>query len=312
MIVGAVDIGGTKIATGLMDESGRLIDSTQMPTRAELGVGSAVERITASLRSMQDRHQVSIGGIGIGCTGPVDAFTGELGDIDFLPGWQGKELIEGLTAAFQVPAALENDADAAALAECNWGSGRGSGVFLYVTISTGIGIGIVINGRLFRGTGGAHPEIGHQVIDPDGPLCFCGAHGCWESLASGPALARYYNSLVMNKKTEPLDARAVCELAAQGDRTAGQAVAHHARYLAIGMANLVTVFAPDQIALGGGLMNAWALFEPTVRETIRSSCGLVPHQRTKLGLASLGPNIALLGAGQVWFHRQLDPQSSHD
>lgn len=304
MVVGAVDIGGTKIAVGLVDKNGSLIDSHEMPTRPELGVRSAVERITAALKTMQTAQQIPLEGIGIGCTGPVDPVTRELGIIDFLPGWQGSGLVEGLEDALKLPAALENDADAAALAECHWGSGKDCEVFLYVTISTGIGIGIVINGRLFRGAGGTHPEIGHHVIDPAGPLCCCGANGCWESLASGPALARYYTAL-NPAAIDPagMDARKVCQRAMEGEQEAIQAVAHHARYLGIGLANLVTIFTPDRIALGGGLMKAWPLFEPTVKETIRSTCGYVPHERTKIELASLGPQIALLGAGRVWFYQ---------
>jgi glucokinase len=305
MIVGAVDIGGTKIAVGLVNESGELIAKKVMQTAAAQGVLYSIERISQSFRSMTQQQNVVIDGIGIACTGPVDSLTGELSPNSFLPGWEGRGLIQGLAGEFHLPLAMENDADAAALAESRWGAGKGCQNFLYLTVSTGIGSGLILNGHLYRGVDGAHPEMGHQTIDPSGPKCFCGSHGCWEILASGPAMQKWYGSQisVSSSFNEPLDTRQICELARKGDPTAILAVEHEAYYLGLGLANLITLFTPNRIALGGGVMKSWDLFESRVRQIIQSNCGLVPFEKTKIAFASLGPDVNLLGAGQAWFHR---------
>ena len=305
MIIGAVDIGGTKISVGLVNENGRLLDKRVMPTDPENGVPGAIQRILKNLELMTAVTGASLNGIGIGCTGPVDPQTGSLAVNSFLPGWEGMGLVEGLEKALIMPLAMENDADAAALAEGRWGQGKNCHCFMYVTISTGIGGGMLVDGRLYRGAGGAHPEIGHHVIDPSGPACGCGFHGCWESLASGPALAKWYLDQLPASQTRPvdLDARQVCLRAEAGDALARRAVERTGKYIGMGLANLITLFTPDRISMGGGLVNSWQLFEPIVRKIIQNSCGLVPVERTLIAPASLGPDTALLGAAQAWFHR---------
>jgi glucokinase len=187
-LIGAIDIGGTKIAVGVVDGDGRIIDRAECPTAPERGSPDGLRRMTAMLRQTAARTGAELHGIGIGCTGPVDPFTGVLGTVDLLPGWQGGAIVAGLSEAFHVPVAMENDADAAGLAEAVWGAGRGKRRFLYVTVGTGIGVAIILDGALYRGVDGSHPEIGHQVIDASGSPCYCGARGCWEILASGPAM----------------------------------------------------------------------------------------------------------------------------
>jgi glucokinase len=304
-MIGAVDIGGTKIAAGMVDENGTILCRVEAPTEPELGFEQALSRIAAMLREASRRAGVPICGIGIGCTGPIDPFTGVVGKVDFLPGWEGGNLAEGLGRAFRVPVAVENDADAAALGEAGWGSGRGKKHFIYVTISTGIGGGIILDGKLYRGVDGAHPEIGHHVIDPAGPLCFCGAHGCWERLAAGPAMVEWLKSQIppQMRPSAPLDAKEICDRAACGDELCGKAVDREASYLGLGLANLITLFTPDAIALGGGVMKSAHLFLQRAREVIRQNCGLVPFEKTEILLASLGPDTALAGAARAWFHR---------
>jgi glucokinase len=224
-----------------------------------------------------------------------------LGDIPFLPGWQGPYLVQALEGIYDIPAKMENDADSAALAEGVWGSGKGSRVFIYVTVSTGIGSGMLIDGRLYRGAGGAHPEIGHHVLDPGGPACSCGSRGCWESLASGPALADWYKARLPGGAPRRVDAREVCRLAKAGDPLAQEAVARTARYIGMGLGNLINFYTPDRIALGGGLMNAWPLFEPVAQSIIPQVCTLVPYAATTIAPASLGPETPLLGAAQAFF-----------
>ena len=304
-MIGAVDIGGTKIAAGMVDGKGGILCRLESPTEPERGFDHALARISSMLREASGRVDAPVTGIGIGCTGPIDPFTGVVGKVDFLPGWEGGNLAEGLGREFKVPVALENDADAAALGEAGWGSGRGKQNFIYVTISTGIGGGIILDGKLYRGVDGAHPEIGHHVIDATGPLCFCGAHGCWERLASGPAMVDWFTSQLSAQEKLPaiLDAREICERAVRGDELCRKAVEREAFYLGLGLANLVTLFTPDAIALGGGVMKSAHLFLDPAREVVRQNCGLVPFEKTELLLASLGPDTALAGAARAWFHR---------
>ena len=190
-MIGAIDIGGTKFAMGIVSETGEeVIARTEIPSNPELGVEAGISKIIKTLRTLTLQADEALQGIGIGCTGPVYPFTGELGRIEFLPGWEGVNLVQKIQDVFDVSVAIENDADAAALGEYICGAGKGTDNFIYLTVSTGIGGGVIINKNLYRGAAGSHPEIGHHVIDPTGPKCFCGARGCWESLASGPALAR--------------------------------------------------------------------------------------------------------------------------
>ena len=218
--IGAVDIGGTKIAVGIVTDEGKVLTSDECPTAQELGFGSAVDRIALMLRNCAERANAIIHGIGIGCTGPVYPRTGEIGDVEFLKTWKGANLVDALEARFGVKAALENDADAATLGEAFWGAGQGKEVVLFVTVGTGIGVGIVLNGELYRGVDGSHPEIGHQVIDASGPQCYCGARGCWEALAAGPAMTAWMNEHGIETG---LSAKTICEMAVAGNALAQRA-----------------------------------------------------------------------------------------
>jgi glucokinase-like ROK family protein len=302
-VIGAVDIGGTKIAVGVVDESGHLLARSECPTEAERGLADGLKRITEMLRQAATQASGSLQGIGIGCTGPVNPTLGTIGNVEFLPGWESASLVGRLSQTLGVPAAIENDADAAALGEWAWGAGRGTNTFLLVTIGTGIGVGVIIDGKLYRGAGGAHAELGHHVIDPSGPGCFCGAHGCWESLACGPAMEHWAQA--NHPQGKRLSARELCSLAEQRDAHAQAAVQRTARYLGLGIANLVTLFTPEMIALGGGLMQSHHLFLPTIREMVRTNCGLVPHERVQIVPAALGADVGLVGAARVWLSRAI-------
>ncbi|MGD0580410.1 MAG: ROK family protein [Bryobacteraceae bacterium] len=307
--IGAIDVGGTKIAVGVVDADGRILARGEGPTAPEEGYAAALERIEAMLRRAFEESGRNIEGIGIGSTGPIDPETGVYGEVGTLPGWQGSPLAADLERAFGVPVRVENDADAAALGEAAWGAGRGRKSLLYITVSTGIGVGVLLGGRVYRGAGGAHPEIGHQVVDASGPTCYCRANGCWESLASGPAMEAWMEASMRAKgaaarsPAEPLTARRICELARQGDALARQAVERGAHYLGLGLANLVTVFCPETIALGGGLMRSADLLLPGALGVVREICTQVPAERTSIVLASLGQDVGLLGAACVWRYR---------
>jgi glucokinase len=304
-VTGAVDIGGTTIAVGAVDASGKVLAKREFPTRAQEGFDAAMGRVTAMLESVRRDVRADLSGIGIGCTGPVDPLTGVIGNVDFLPGWQGCNPVDHLAVQSGLTAAMENDADAAALAEFQWGAGRGRHSMICVTVGTGIGGGIVLNGTLYRGVGGAHPEIGHHVIDDSGPQCFCGARGCWESLAGGPAIASHalLHAPPDYPHREQLTASLVCDLARAGDASARREIAREGHYLGIGIANLITLYAPEVVVLTGGVMKSADLFLPAIQEVVRRNCGLVPAAQVAILPSALGEDAPLIGAGVVWRHR---------
>jgi glucokinase len=301
-VIGAVDIGGTKIAVGIVDDSGAVLAKLESPTQGERGYADGLARITSMLREAARKAGVEISGIGIGSTGWVYPFTGEFGDVDFLPTWKGCNPVKDLERAFDVRVALENDGDAAALGEAAWGAGRGKRRLIYITVGTGIGGGIILDGQLYRGVDRSHPEIGHHVIDASGPACTCGFRGCWEALATGPAMATWYKSSAGGNGAN-LGAKEVFQLAREGDACARSAVERETYYLALGLANLIALFVPDMIVLGGSVMKSIALED--VRKVIAQGCRFVPWEKTQLALASLGEDANLIGAARVWHHRYL-------
>lgn len=303
-MIAGVDIGGTKIAVGLVDDKGQVLTRMQTPTDADK-YSNGLDAIVEMLHQVETQTTTKIRGIGIGATGPVDPIRGEFGDVDFLPGWRGKNLVKDLAQRFGVQVAMENDGDAAALAEAGWGAGRNRSRLIYITVGTGIGGGIIIDGKLYRGVDGAHPEVGHQVLDPSGPECSCGFRGCWESLAAGPAMVAW-----MERHAPPgylhlhgITAKRICELAQQGDELAQQAVEHESYYLGLGLANLISMFTPDAIVLSGSVMKSASLFMDRIHEVIRKGCRFVPAEKTELTLASLGEDTNLIGAARVWHYR---------
>lgn len=303
-MIGAVDIGGTKIAVGIVNDSGKVLVRAQAPTDPN-NYAAGMDAIAHMLHEASENTGQPITGIGVGSTGPVDPIRGEFGDVDFLPGWRGKNPVRDLGKMFQVRTALENDGDAAALAEAGWGAGRNRRRLIYITVGTGIGGGIILDGKLYRGVDGAHPEVGHQVLDPAGPECSCGFRGCWESLAAGPAMAAWIESHApaAYPHRQGITAQRICELAEQGDAIALKGVEHEAFYLGLGLANLMNLFTPDAIVLSGSVMKSAPLFLDRIREVIRGGCRFIPAEKTELTLASLGDDTNLIGAARVWHYR---------
>jgi glucokinase len=312
-LIGAVDIGGTKIAVGIVADTGEVLARLSCPTDASRGYANALNNIKKMLEMTAATASAQVSGIGIGSTGPVDPITGEFGAVDFFPNWKGENLVKDLAGFFRVKVAMENDADAATLGEASWGAGKDKKRLIYVTVGTGIGTGFIVDGNLYRGVDYSHPEMGHHLIDPSGPPCNCGFRGCWESLAAGPAMTAWM------KKEAPanylhradLSAKRICELAEAGDELAMRAVEREAHYLGLGLANLVTMFTPDAIVLGGSIMKSAPLFFETIRKIIRQSCRFVPFDKTEVTLASLGEDANLIGAARVWHHRFTSKGEQH-
>ena len=312
-MIGAVDIGGTKIAVGMVDDEGRVLARLECPTDVDRGYAHALANIRNMLEGTARRANTHISGIGIGSTGPVDPLTGEFGEVNFFPAWKGENPVRDLAKSFQVKVAMENDADAAALGEAGWGAGRNKPRLLYVTVGTGIGTGLLVDGQLYRGVDGSHPEVGHHLIDPSGPRCDCGFHGCWESLAAGPAMTAWMEKEAPSNylHRDDLSAKRIFELATAGDEWGRRAVDREIRYLGLGLANLVTLFTPDAIVLGGSVMKSASLYLEGVRKIIGECCRLVPSEKVELTLASLGEDANLIGAARVWHHRFAHEGAQH-
>jgi glucokinase len=303
-IIGAIDIGGTKIAAGAIREDGVILERRECATLPERGFSFAMHRTRAMLHEIASTAGVRFDGIGIASPGPLDPFTGILEGIGTLPGWEGGNLVAELGPVFGARVAVENDADAAALAEAYWGAGKGSRQLIYITISTGIGGGIILGGQLYRGAKGAHPELGHQVIDASvdaGPVCYCRANGCWESLASGSAIAAWVQA--QDPLPHPRTAVDIAQSAENGDALALRAMEREGYYLGLGLANIITLFTPDTIVLGGGVMQSSHLFLPHALQVVQDVCTQVPVHNTLITLAALGSDTGLAGAAQAWFCR---------
>lgn len=301
--IGAIDIGGTKTAVGMVDDAGRVLARRDMPTQTAGNWPQACAHIAEMLRQCARESNAAIAGIGIGSTGPLDPLAGKFENLDTIPQWSGASPVADLAREFSVSVAIENDADAGALGEAVWGAGKNKTRFIYITVGTGIGGGMIFDGRLYRGVDGAHPEVAHQVLDTNGPPCSCGLRGCWEALASGPAIARWMESHPEYKGAAGITARHIYEHAAAGDPLAARAVEHETFYLAIGLANLVNLFAPDAIALGGSVMKSAGAFLGDIRDVMQQGCRFVPLDKVELSLAALGDDVNLIGAARVWHHR---------
>ena len=306
--IGGVDIGGTKIAAGIVDDSGRVLACRQAPTQTAGPWPQALTLISTMLREAARDADATIVGIGIGSTGPLDPLTGRFENLDTIPQWSGASPVDDLAREFNVSVAMENDADAGALGEATWGAGRNKSRLIYVTVGTGIGGGIIFDGHLYRGVDGAHPEVAHQVIDVNGPPCSCGLRGCWEALACGPGMTKWMASHSEYKGGPGLTARRIYEHAMAGDPLAARAVERENFYLGIGLANLVNLFTPDAVILGGSVMKSAGVFLKDIRKVMQQGCRFVPLDKVNLSLASLGDDANLIGAARVWHHRFAQPQ----
>ena len=285
MIIG-IDLGGTKIASALATPSGKIVTDVNIPTEAAKGRKQVIANIIKSVHTLIRGQKTKISCLGIGVPGPILYNEGVVIEPPNLPGWKKVNLKKILEKEFQVPVHVDNDANCAALAEAYFGAGRNARHFIYITISTGIGGGIIIDRKLYRGAIGAAGEFGHMIIDPAGPLCGCGNHGCFEALASGTAI----------KRRSGMDAIAVELAARQGDAKAQAVIAETAHYLAIGIANLVNIFNPELVVLGGGVSKMRELLLDPIRAEFKKYALKLPAKNVKIVRAKLGSESGVLGA----------------
>ncbi len=296
-----IDIGGTKIVVAAVDASGQIQARTTFETRSDRGFSVGLAELSGSIRRvLQEAHWEveTAGGIGIGCTGPVSPARGTIHNPYTLPGWDEADIVTPLRETFGIPVCLENDADAAAVGEFHFGAGRHADPIVMVTLGTGVGGAVLVGGKIYRGVNGEHPELGHIPVLHDGPECYCGTRGCWESLASGTAIA----SLGTESGFE--DSRAV--FAAQAnDRKAVAIVERATKATAIATWTLLHTFLPHRIILGGGIGEAhFHIFAPAIREQI-SRATQIPKGRVEVVKAELGQDAGVTGAAALVF--QKDP-----
>jgi glucokinase len=307
-IVIGIDLGGTMVRAGAIDSTANLLAQSEAPIEARLGAEAGLRRIISLIaRVIKDCSSAELYGIGIGATGPVDRKTGAIQNPYTLPTWENVPIVTPLAEHFGVPVTLENDADAAALGEYWAGAGKGVQRLYAVTVGTGIGTAFILHGQIYRGIDGTHPEGGHQIIDPSGPMCYCGAYGCWESLASGPAIASQARARLPDFPTSGLielaqgdldriDARMVAQAALAGDPLAQAVIERAARDFSLGLINVITLFTPEVIVLSGGVMRSIQLFMPAIHSAIDAHNLMVPASQVKILPAQLGYHAGLFGA----------------
>ena len=305
-----IDIGGTKLATVAADNSGKILSKVRRPTRADKGPEYAIKLLFEMVGEtivQAGLEQNAISAIGVSCGGPLDTKTGVVYSPPNLPGWDAFPLKARLESEFQIPAVIENDANASALAEYRFGGGKGHDAVLYMTMSTGIGGGIVIDGKIYHGANDSAGEVGHQILLPDGPLCGCGKRGCLEALCSGPAIARRAkeaihkesNTAILTLADGCIDAvksEHVLAAACQGDALALKLVDETAYYMGWGIANLVNILNPDIVLLGTIAIAAGDLLLEPIRKTVSDFAMTRPAEAVKIMPAQLGDSLGDLAA----------------
>lgn len=299
MSVLGIDLGGTKIAVGVVDlVSGAVRSRVEVPTEADGGPEHVLQRLIAAARGARREFESGgsdrISAVGIGAPGPIHFPSGSVAKAPNLPGWQMVPLRDRVGEALGLPAELDNDANVAGLAEHTYGAARGAASSAFVTISTGIGAGLILNHRIWRGANGIAGEIGHFRPVLDGPACGFGGPGCLEALASGPAIARAASAAY----GEEMDTRAAFERAARGESKALEVVARAAQVVGVSLASLQKFVDPEVWVLGGGVSRQEKLFiEPIRRAAELAMEGIGP---IRIRTALLGRDAGIIGAATLW------------
>jgi glucokinase len=283
-----VDIGGTKVAAGLVNEQGEIVFQLRKPMAAKGtaadGFAAVKSAIDAVFEARPDARP-DISRIGLCAPGPLDPIKGIIINPPNVPCWRNYPLVEEIQRAYGLPVCLENDAKAAALAEVRWGAGRGYRIVFYATLGTGIGTGMILDGKIYHGRTGAAGGGGHVSIDYRGPRCACGKLGCIEALAAGPAIAERAREklLASNPRESKLlrlaheDVRAVTsemvgEAFAAGDPIAIATLEDTADLLTVWIGNIIDLLEPEIIVIGGGVATMLAPFFGRINEKLPAWC----------------------------------------
>ena len=297
----AVDIGGTHLRAALYepDKTKPIIHKRIRTHTEDPGVYARMEKLIESIWPKDG----NVTAIGVASPGPLDPYTGYILKTPNINEWQNFPLGPNLTKHFNVPTFVENDANLAALGEWKFGAGKGHHHLLYLTISTGVGGGVITDDHLLQGYHGLGAELGHTIIDPNGPLCSCGFAGHLESFSSGPAIVKFVirelqaganSSLKLDKN---LSARVVADAAIHKDDLAISAYQRAGEYLGIAVANFLVAFDPSIVVFGGGVSQVGSLLFDPFQASLKKR---IFHPRylenLKIELAALGDDAGLLGA----------------
>ncbi|WP_031506549.1 ROK family glucokinase [Streptomyces megasporus] len=303
-----VDIGGTKIAAGVVDEEGAILETSTVPTPHT--ADGVIDAIAEAVRTVSTGHEIEA--VGIGAAGYVDD---KRATIIFAPNidWRNEALKDKVEQRVDLPVVVENDANAAAWGEYRFGAGQGHDDVVCITLGTGLGGGIIIGGRLYRGRFGVAAEFGHIRVVPDGLLCGCGNQGCWEQYASGRALVRYAkqravatpeNATILlslgDGTPEGIEGRHVSQAARRGCPVAVDSFRELARWAGAGLADLASLFDPSAFIVGGGVSDEGDLVLEPIRKSYRRwLVGSRWRPQAQVLAAQLGGKAGLVGAADL-------------
>ena len=317
--VAAVDLGGTKIAVGIISPEYRVIARGHHPTLANEGAEAVINRVISAVKQVSESQGISLtglAGISIAAAGAIDSRKGLITISPNLPGWQNIPLGKIVSERLGVNTWLINDANSAALAEYQLGAGQGISNLIYISVGTGIGGAIIINGNLYTGACGSAGEIGHMTIENNGPKCGCGNIGCLEMLASGAAMAREALRRIANGEKSSLTNIAArnpahitgkeIEAAARaGDVLAGDVIHDAAIYLGVGMVNMINIFNPEMIIVGGGVARMGELLLVPARQVVKERAIPLSAGAVRIVPSKLGNDAGLLGAACFAYRKTL-------
>ena len=305
-----VDVGGTKVLGGVVDELGAVLKTARRDTPRE--GGSALTQAIADV-AKELMAEFTVESVGVSAAGFVSSDRKTMLATPNIAGWNGVDLDYQLTSLIGLPVVIENDANAAAWGEARFGAGRGKRHMLMLTVGTGIGGGIVVNGDLYRGAFGIAAEIGHIRVVPDGHICGCGARGCFEQYGSGNALMRYTREAIAaspdiarnllsrgDGTVEGLTGRAITEAAREGDAVALAAFNTTGQWLGAGIATLSVVLDPECVVIGGGVIDAGEILLGPTRSALERYMPFAgKHPYPEIIAASLGNEAGLVGAADL-------------
>lgn len=310
----AADLGGTHLRAATVDENGQIHFRLKQKTPHTSDPDEIVRALVQAVRECERESNCSGGirAVSVVVPGSVNVEQGLVVKAPNVACLDGFRLTAALTSKLKLPAVLENDANAAAVGEMWQGAGHGRRTIVCVTLGTGVGGGIILDGKLWRGVNDSAAEIGHMCVDPFGGVaCLCGSRGCLEVYASATAIVRmarearprYPQSLLHSG--EALTAEDIYQAGMKGDELALEVFRRMGVYLGIGLANLINILNPEMIVIGGGVVNAWELFEKHMHREIAERAFPVPAKEVKVVAAECGDDAGLLGAAYLAFNPNL-------
>jgi glucokinase len=293
-----IDIGGTKIAIGLIDERGEVMAKSSLKTDLSLTPGDMLGQVAEVVKTLADEQGVALQelkGIGVGAPGPLNTKTGRLTCPPNLKSWWDYPVVERLGELLPLPISMENDATAATLAEKWVGAARDSEHFVFITISTGIGAGIYLHGKLITGSTGNAGDAGFMIVHPQGPIKRDEASGFWELLASGTAIARQSSELLGREVTS----KEAFDLAAQGDPQIAPLIERVYTYIGMGCVSLINLLDPSKIVIGGGVSQVGDPLFQAVRQYVAAHALNPSGRETLIVPAKLQQDAGLIGAAAL-------------